>query len=213
MTNITKPSDINKIWAATGDKHSPDDAKIALGYIVEIPTLQQFNWMINKIDQSIAHINQHGVPIWDDVTEYQAGTSWVQGSDGNIYPCKVTNTNQNPTTDTTFTYWGIPIYRTGAGPEQTPTLSNSWTNVSLRYRFFNNSLHIYGSISGGTRTDGTTTFTLPTAYRPTAARRASLTNIASGAGPSYSLIGTDGTVKIYNTGASGDLFFDSVIPL
>lgn len=96
MAEILKPVDINKIWSASGDILAPSDTKISQGWAVEIPPRQYFNYIDNKQDQSIAHINQHGIAQWDPVTEYQAGKSYVQGSDGNIYKATTTNTNINP---------------------------------------------------------------------------------------------------------------------
>lgn len=216
MSNISKPTDINKIWAASGDKHSPDDAKIALGYIVEIPTLQQFNWMINKIDQAIAHINQHGLPSWDTMTEYQADNSWVQGSNGNLYFCKTTNTNQDPTLDTAETYWRLAASKTGniTGAEQTPSMLNSWTTSTLRYRKFQGQLQIYGIAIAGTVTNGTVLFNLPTAYRPTAQRTINVGKIDTSSSLSpYVVIATNGDVAGYQMPASVQLIFNAIVPL
>lgn len=105
MPNISKPSDINKIWSASGDILAPSDTKISQGWGVEIPPRQWFNYIDGKQDRAIAHINQHGIAVWDSVTEYQASASYTQGSDGNIYRAIQTHTNQNPVTDTTNTYW------------------------------------------------------------------------------------------------------------
>lgn len=105
MTNFTKPTDINKVWSLIGDNLAPSDSKISSGWGVEIPPRQWFNWIDNKQDQAIAHINQHGVPVWDAVTEYQASSSFVQGSNGKLYFCLQTNTNQNPITDVSEVYW------------------------------------------------------------------------------------------------------------
>ena len=105
MAEILKPSDINKVWSSGGDIIAPSDTKIASGWAVEIPPRQYFNYIDNKQDQAIAHINQHGISVWDSVTEYQAGKSYVQGSDGNLYKAVITSTNQDPTTDLVGTYW------------------------------------------------------------------------------------------------------------
>jgi len=114
MAIITKPSDINKIWAATGDNIPPPDTKISTGWEVEIPPRQYFNYIDNKQDQAIAHINQFGMSVWDSVTEYQASRSYVQGpTDGIIYRCVSTHTNQNPETDVTDTYWEIAFSSAG----------------------------------------------------------------------------------------------------
>src|SRR5690554_7515849 len=46
---------------------------------------------------SIAHFNQHGIPVWDDQTEYQAGKSYVQDpGNGLVYRCVITNTGNQP---------------------------------------------------------------------------------------------------------------------
>jgi len=104
LANITKPVDINKIWSATGDILAPPDTKISSGWQIEIPPRQYFNYIDNKQDQAIAHINQHGVAIWDTVTEYQANLSYTQGTNGTIYKCLKTNTNVNPIGDTTASW-------------------------------------------------------------------------------------------------------------
>jgi hypothetical protein len=101
MANISKPTDINKIWSASGDILAPSDNKISQGWAVEIPPRQYFNYIDNKQDQAIAHINQHGIATWDNQTEYQANLSYTQGSNGVVYKCLVTNTNINPVGDIT----------------------------------------------------------------------------------------------------------------
>jgi len=111
MAEINKPSDINKIWASAGDVLAPSDSKISTGWAVEIPPRQWFNYIDNKQDQAIAHINQHGIAVWDNTTEYQYSVSGTKsicmGSDGTIYRAKQVSINQNPVTDTTDTYWEI----------------------------------------------------------------------------------------------------------
>jgi len=111
MAEITKPLDINKIWASAGDVLAPSDSKIATGWQVEVPPRQYFNYIDQKQDQAIAHINQHGIAVWDNTTEYQyslSGTKSIcMGSDGTIYRAKQVSVNQNPATDTTDTYWEI----------------------------------------------------------------------------------------------------------
>ena len=117
MAEITKPVDINKIWASAGDVLAPSDSKIATGWSVEIPPRQWFNYIDWKQDQAIAHINQHGIPVWDNTTEYQwssTGTKSIcMGSDGTIYRTKQVSINQNPVTDTTDTYWEIAFANVG----------------------------------------------------------------------------------------------------
>lgn len=108
MAVITKPSgvDVNKIWADTGSKVDPGAPKTALGWIDEIPEYEKENWIQNKQDKFIAHVNQAGVPYWDNTTEYQTNKSYTMGSDGVVYRCILTHTNKDPVTaPDTATYW------------------------------------------------------------------------------------------------------------
>lgn len=96
MPNIPKPTGINEIWASTGVKQPPGSTKIASGWVVEYPPYQMMNWVQNRQDAFIAHSNQHGVPEWDSVTEYQGNLSYTQGADGIIYKALETNRGSNP---------------------------------------------------------------------------------------------------------------------
>lgn len=114
MALITKPSNLSLIWASAGDILNPGDTKYQTGWQVEIPPRQWENYVQNKQDQALAHINQHGVPVWDNATEYQTNKSYVQGpTNGTIYQCILTNTNQNPETDVTNTYWIVAFAAAG----------------------------------------------------------------------------------------------------
>lgn len=105
MPNITKPTGLNNIWAEGGTKIDPGNSKINIGWVVQLPPYEYQNWIDNKQDRAIAHINQHGVPEWDGVTEYQGLLSYTQGSDGNIYKCLQTNTNKDPSNPLNNLFW------------------------------------------------------------------------------------------------------------
>lgn len=105
MPAISKPNDLSVIWASSGDVVKPSNTKINGGWTVEVPPHQWFNWLDNRQDQAIGHINQYGIAQWDSGTEYQAGMSHVLGSNGIVYKCKVTNTNNNPVVDLAGAYW------------------------------------------------------------------------------------------------------------
>jgi hypothetical protein len=112
MVDFAKPARLENIWASAGDKTpAPDDAKVATGFIIEIPIIEQFNYIDNKQDAMLAHINQKGIPQWDSVSSYLVNQSYVQGSNGIIYIAKTNNTNVNPVTDVTFVNWDIAFYR------------------------------------------------------------------------------------------------------
>lgn len=113
MTQFLKPSNLNNVWASGGDRIYPGDTKYATGWQVEIPPRQYFNEIDYKQDQMLAHLNQHGIPVWDNETEYQADQSYVQGSTGTVYRCVLTHTNQNPDLDVSNTYWIIAFASAG----------------------------------------------------------------------------------------------------
>lgn len=118
MTLITKP-DFTYVWASGGAVVAPNDSKKQQGWVAEAPPFQYDNWLQNRQDQMLAHINQRGIPAWDGLTNYEAGgLSYVQGSDGKVYksvaasgPSSVVS---NPTTDVTDTYWAIAFADVGA---------------------------------------------------------------------------------------------------
>lgn len=112
MPVYNKPQ-FNSVWAANGEKTAPTDAKINQGWVVEIPPHQYENWISNRQDQMLAHINQYGVVEWDSSTEYQANKSYVQGvTTGNVYRALTTNTGVNPETDVNNN-WAIAFERSG----------------------------------------------------------------------------------------------------
>lgn len=117
MTLVVKPN-YTKLWASGGAIVEPSDAKKQLGWAAEVPPHQWENWSQNRQDTMLAHINQRGVTEWDTLSNYEAGgLSYVQGSNGTLYKSVAASgplsTVQNPTTDTTATYWIPALYGTG----------------------------------------------------------------------------------------------------
>lgn len=98
MVMTVKP-DMTKIWAATGATAVPPDAKIASGWGYEMMPFEWENWIQNRNDSMLSHINQRGIPEWDAASEYFANKSYVTGSNGLVYFCLVNSTNINPVTD------------------------------------------------------------------------------------------------------------------
>ena len=114
MPQIQKPSNLSLTWASAGDVLDPGNTKYATGWQVEIPPRQWFNYLDNRQDTAIAHINQHGVAVWDASTEYQANKSYCQGlTNGTVYRCVQTHTNQNPEADMSNTYWIVAFASAG----------------------------------------------------------------------------------------------------
>lgn len=112
MATFNKP-EFNTVWATNGEKTAPTEAKINQGWVVEIPPHQYENWISNRQDQMLAHINQYGIVEWDSSTEYQANKSYAQGvTTGNVYRALTTNTGINPETDANNN-WTIAFERSG----------------------------------------------------------------------------------------------------
>lgn len=112
MAVFNKP-EFNNVWANTGTKIAPDPAKVNLGWVVEIPPHEYDNWMNNRQDALLAHLNQAGVVSWDATVEYQANSSYVQGtSTGNVYRALTTNTGVDPELDVNGN-WSIAFESAG----------------------------------------------------------------------------------------------------
>jgi hypothetical protein len=119
MTLIVKP-DYTNIWSSGGGTVAPANTKIQQGWTAEVPPFQYENWIQNRQDTFLAHINQRGIPAWDALTEYEAGSlSYVQGTDGKIYKSVAASgpstTTQNPVTDAVDTYWTVAFADSNAG--------------------------------------------------------------------------------------------------
>lgn len=163
MAQFLKPDNLNNVWASGGDRIYPGDTKYATGWQVEIPPRQYFNQIDYKQDQMLAHLNQHGIPVWDNETEYQADQSYVQGSTGTVYRCILTHVGQNPDLDVSNTYWIIAF--ASAGDFYTATesdaryarLSNNGSDYNVAA--FRTNLSVYSKAETYTKTevDGRTT--------------------------------------------------------
>lgn len=158
MPEINKPSSINKLWASGGNRATPTDAKIDTGWVEEIPPHEYENFLQNRQDQSIAHINQHGICMWDSVTEYQANRSIVQSSDGRLFKAVATNLNLNPLTDSTGAWadissGGMEVFSTPGSFTWTvpPILSSGFKKAKVTV--------VGGGGSGGSGTGPITTGT------------------------------------------------------
>lgn len=81
---VVKP-DVNRVWAGTGTIVEPDNAKQDLGWVAEVPTFQNENWLQNRQDNFNLHINQWGVAEWDALTAYPEH-AWARSTvDGQVY--------------------------------------------------------------------------------------------------------------------------------
>lgn len=83
-------------WSSSGLKVKPDISKIIEGWqLGEQPPHEYMNWLQNTFGSKLNHILKNGVAKWNNETEYLAGAT-IQHN-GNIWICKTTNTNSEPT--------------------------------------------------------------------------------------------------------------------
>lgn len=130
MAEINKP-DYTYLWSSGGATVAPSNVKIQTGWTAEVPPFQWENWSQNRQDQAIAHTLQHGIALWDSLTEYQVNTSYTQGSNGVIYRCTATHTNINPVTDITGTWVKAFVSPTEATKVATATEARAQTSNTV----------------------------------------------------------------------------------
>lgn len=111
MTTFNKPQ-FNSVWADSGTKTAPALDKISQGWVVEIPPFEYDNWIRNRQDAMLAHINQAGIVAWDATVEYQAGKSYVQSSSGIVFKALTTHTGIDPDLDVNGN-WEVAFQRSG----------------------------------------------------------------------------------------------------
>lgn len=132
MAEILKPANLSLTWASGGDILDPGTTKYATGWQVEIPPRQWFNYLDNRQDEAIAHINQHGIAVWDANTEYQANKSFVTGSNGSLYRALTTNTNIDPVTDLGVNWLAVATLPLASATEAREQTSNTTLLTPLR---------------------------------------------------------------------------------
>lgn len=63
MALIAKPTGLEKSKLVEVLKKHQQIQKIVQGHVVELPAYQYVNWLVNKQDTFIAHVNQVGIPV------------------------------------------------------------------------------------------------------------------------------------------------------
>jgi len=94
-----------RIWSENGAKTDPGDDKYDKGWVVEIPTLQNMNFIQNQISEFLQHINEQGIPSWDNATTYPIGAI-AKANDKLTYKALVENTGVAPEGSADWELWG-----------------------------------------------------------------------------------------------------------
>lgn len=99
-----KPTFGEGIWAESPvDSDTPTSGKVATGWTVETPPFEWQNWWQNRVDNMLFHINEHGMPLWDNQTDYPVN-ALVMRSGAMYRSLQTPNIAQDPTA-VSSTYW------------------------------------------------------------------------------------------------------------
>jgi hypothetical protein len=96
---------LDLVWASSGGFTDPADVKYELGWIEEIPTFQNFNFVLNAMDNNMLALAERGHFDWQTEITYQVGAFARDG--GGEYRCLVSNTGNQPSLDLTGSYWTL----------------------------------------------------------------------------------------------------------
>ena len=111
---MTDKPNLTRVWARTapgGNVVDPDTVtagKYTAGWQAEVPPFEYFNFIQKQITQGLAHINEQGIAVWDNITTYPVG-GLVKGSDGNVYKSLVSQSGNDPVLDngTNWVDWEV----------------------------------------------------------------------------------------------------------
>jgi hypothetical protein len=101
---MTDKPDLTRVWALgapSGNIIDPDlttPGKFAAGWQAEVPPFEYFNFIQKQITEGLAHINEQGIAVWDNVTTYPVG-ALAKGSDGNVYKSLASQSDNDPVSD------------------------------------------------------------------------------------------------------------------
>ena len=106
---MTTPTGLELVWAVSGGYEDPGEQKYQLGWVAEIPTFQNFNWVLQNLDKAKLSFAEKDVHPWQDRINYKDGARVVKGDV--IYTCITEHNNlagdntQDPELDTSRSYW------------------------------------------------------------------------------------------------------------
>jgi len=101
---MTDKPNLTRVWAKTapgGNVVDPDTVtagKFTSGWQAEVPPFEYFNFIQKQVTEGLAHINEQGIAVWDEVTTYPV-SGLAKGSDGNVYKAIVSQSDNDPVSD------------------------------------------------------------------------------------------------------------------
>ena len=112
---MTTENNLHLVWGSDGSGLTdPGIPKWTLGWVSEIPTYQQFNYLLNVLDGNMLSLAEKGKWAWNAAINYEVGATAVEL--GVEYHCIAAHLNQQPSGDAVEAYWvKAPTFGTGAG--------------------------------------------------------------------------------------------------
>lgn len=96
------------VWASTGASTDPGKTNYQQGWLAEIPTFQEFNYVLETVTNNLLVLAESDRFAWDSTIAYKSGARAVSG--GKTYYCHSAHTNQDPALDTIRNWWsGAPV--------------------------------------------------------------------------------------------------------
>lgn len=111
---MTDQTNLDLIWASSGGVTDPGDTKYATGWVSEIPSYQNFNFVLQAMSSNILSFAEKGTYNWEAGINYEVGASVTES--GEKFYCVTSNIGNAPSTDTTSSYWiKTPFYGVPSG--------------------------------------------------------------------------------------------------
>lgn len=101
---MTDQINLSLTWASAGGITPVTTTKYENGWVSEVPTYQNFNYMVQGLDKNILHLAESGNFNWQSDINYKAGVSVVSPL-GSIFTAKANNINIDPDTDPGNSSW------------------------------------------------------------------------------------------------------------
>jgi len=108
---MTTQVNLGQVWASGGGSIDPGAAKYSLGWVVEIPTYENFNYVLKGLDTNVLALAEAGDFSWQADIVYKVGARVTVAN--TVYVCHLGNTNISPTSDTTGSYWSKGMHLGG----------------------------------------------------------------------------------------------------
>lgn len=68
---MTDQINLNLLWASGGGATPLTSTKYENGWIAEIPTFQNFNYMLQGLDQNVLHYAESSSFVWEPAISYK----------------------------------------------------------------------------------------------------------------------------------------------